>query len=295
LNLFWKTKQFQLLWQAKKNNCLPHALLFIGMKGTNKAASADYFSRALLCQQVTEQGQCCDQCHSCRLIRGLVHPNVLWVEPEKTGTAIKIDQIRAVNDFVNQTSLQGEYRLIILHPADEMNINAANALLKTLEEPSPGALLILISDQKARLPATILSRCQRIVFPPLMKEQTFTWLAAQSSRQDLFQALILMSVRESDPIKIAAALQNHNVVLLLDFLLSWMMDLVRLQVNGSSDGLVNKDHVSQLIELKQKTHLESNVKLMDYVQHLRSKIMMGVNFNKQLLLESLFIRWMECA
>jgi DNA polymerase-3 subunit delta' len=292
---FWQTEQFKRLWQAKVNNCLPHALLFKGIKGTNKAAGAEYLSRALLCHQVTAQGECCGECHHCRLIMGRVHPNVLWIEPEKAGAAIKVDQIRAVNDFINQTSLQGEYRVVIIHTADEMNMNAANALLKTLEEPSSGAILILISDQKARLPATILSRCQRVIFPPPSKEQTFIWLANQPSRQNLFQALGLMLTSKGDPLKAAAELQNNDLVSLLDFFLSWIMDVLRLQLDGNVEGLINQDHVSQLIESKQKTHIKSNVKLMDYIQVLRGKMTEGINFNKQLLLESLFIRWMGCV
>lgn len=290
----WQSEQFQLLWRAKNDNRLPHALLFTGLKGTHKAALAQGFCAALLCQQVTAQGKPCGQCQSCRLIAGRVHPNVLWVEPEKAEVAIKVDQIRAVNDFINHTSLQGEHRIVIIHPADEMNISAANALLKTLEEPSTGALLILINDQRGRLPATILSRCQRVLFPPPTRDQALVWLTNQPSRLDLFQTLIRLAEGKGDPIKSASELQNNDPLQLLDCFLSWVVDLLRLQLNSDSDNLINKDFSQQLMELKQKTQLKKNIKLMEYVQHLRTQLCEGINFNKQLMLESLFIEWIGC-
>ena len=160
----WQVNQWQQLLQAKSQQRLAHAMLFTGLPGIGKAIFAQHFSSALLCQKLNPDGNPCDRCHSCRLIAGRAHPNMLWLEPEKPGQAIKIDQVRDVSEFISQTSLQGDYRIVIINPADDMNTNAANALLKTLEEPSSGAHLILISNQNERLPATILSRCQRVVF-----------------------------------------------------------------------------------------------------------------------------------
>lgn len=290
-----QSQPFQQIWQAKLANRMPHAVLFIGQKGTHKAKTADLLSRALLCQHVTSQGEPCGHCHSCQLSVGRTHPNVLWIEPEKEGAAIKVDQIREVGEFINQTSFQGEYRVVIIHPADNMNINAANALLKTLEEPSSGALLILISDQNGHLPATILSRCQRVVFPQVDKEQAQSWLASQPSRQNLFQVLLQLSQGKADPLKSASELQNNDPLQLLDFFLSWVVDLMRLQLNGGTDGLINKDYLDDLLHLKQKTELKNNIKLMEYTQNLRTQVTEGINFNKQLLLETLFIHWMEWA
>ena len=85
----------------------------------------------------------CGTCHACRLIAGRAHPNVLWVEPEKEGQTIKVDQIREVSEFVNQSSLQGVHRIVLINPANAMNMHAANALLKTLEEPSSGAIIFI--------------------------------------------------------------------------------------------------------------------------------------------------------
>lgn len=328
----WQTQQWQQLWRSQREQRLPHALLFAGAAGTGKAIFADSFARALLCQQVAsrsdeerEMASYCNICHACRLIAGRVHPSVLFVEPEKEGQAIKVDQIRAVSDFINQSSLQGEYRIVVIHPAHDMNANAANALLKTLEEPSSGSIIILISSQFAHLPATILSRCQRILFPRPHTEKALDWLQSQLTdktldpklllqlahgaplaalrlvednmlalRENLFQILYLLSQKQADPIQAAAEWHAHASLQLLDFILSWVMDLLRLQLSVVTD-VINKDYAKQLTELKNQTHLRHNTKWMEYLQQLRGQLSNGVNLNKQLMLESVFIRWVECG
>ena len=125
----FKTKQFQQLWHAKSENRLPHALMLTGVKGTEKNAFADYFSRALMCQQVNlATGEPCDKCHSCRLVMGRAHSDVCWLQPEKEGGSIKVEQIRAIAEFIQQTSFEGGCRIVLITPADAMNTNAANAL-----------------------------------------------------------------------------------------------------------------------------------------------------------------------
>lgn len=139
----WQDKQWQQLWQAKQTERLPHGLLLSGLAGTGKLHFALHFTQALLCSQVSAEGDPCNTCHACRLVMTDVHPNVFRVSPEEEGHAIKVDQIRALAEFIQQSSLQGGFRVAIINPAHSMNISAANALLKTLEEPAEGAILIL--------------------------------------------------------------------------------------------------------------------------------------------------------
>jgi DNA polymerase III subunit delta' len=320
----WQAAQWQQLWQSKSANRLPHALLFDGIQGTGKKIFADTFTRALLCKQVSAEGVYCNACHDCRLIAGRTHPNVLWIEPEKAGQVIKVDQVRDVTEFVNQSSFQGEYRIVIIHPANNMNMNAANALLKTLEEPSNGAIIILISHQNT-LPATIFSRCQRILFPRPNKAAALQWLNTQLSdpaiksewllqlangaplaalqlvhtetlsvRRNLFDTLYLLSKKQSDPTAFAAQKEECELVVLLDFVLSWMMDLLKLQLENNPETMVNQDYEKQLTELAQRTDIKHNIKYMEYVQQLRAQICSGLNLNKHLMMENILIRWMEC-
>lgn len=321
----WQKQQWDKLWQAKKADRLSHALLLVGIHGTGKTQFAENFAQALLCQEMVAEDSC-HHCHTCRLVTGKSHPNVLWIEPEKDGHTIKIDQIRAVGEFVYQTSLQGEYRIVIINPASQMNANAANALLKMLEEPPSGAIMILITDLSSRLPATILSRCQRIIFPPPPSSQALPWLKEQlqsigkkeevdpalvlrfthgaplaaikwvqngiiSTRLKLFQTLPTLSQQEFDPIQIAATLTEIDLLPFLDFILGWILDLLRLQLGANSNEIINIDFSEQLSALKQCTQCQHNMNFLNYLQKLRGQICTGINLNKQLLIESILIKY----
>jgi len=322
----WQTSLWQTLSQAKQANRLAHAFLFSGAVGVGKLTFAEHFLQALLCQQLNRVGEACQTCHACRLISNNTHPNVLRVHPEKAGQAIKVDQVRAITDFVQHSSLQGEYRSVLIHPAHKMNAQAANALLKTIEEPPLGAMFILISEQPSLLPATIRSRCQHLHFPKPKPAQALSWLQAQennfsaetarlllklaqgapltalqlaqeesqSDRQTCLQALCSLGKRQSDPLTVAADLQEKEALPLIDFILSWMMDLLRLQLKGRPEDITNEDYLASLTECTQHTELSKNVAFLTYLQQIRGHLLTGINLNKLLLMESLFIRWREC-
>lgn len=318
----WQKKQWKQLLAAKEAHRLPHALLFSGLPGMGKKIFADNFTRALFCAQPPTSGYFCDNsCHPCRLISGRVHSNVYWVEPEKEGHAIKVDQIREANEFIYQSALAGNYQVMIIHPAHQMNSNAANALLKTLEEPAPGSIIILISEQSERLPPTILSRCQRVIFNSPNQDETLLWLKSELGEQIEDHMLLLnlangaplaardlakndlmlvrreilnsFCVKQFDPIKTAADLQKLDVLQFLDFMLVWMMDLIKIHLCASSDAVVNTDYITQLNELISKHELKKMVALMDYIQEQRSLICSGINLNKQLLMEDVLIRYKQ--
>src|SRR5436190_5622246 len=118
----WQESQWLQLTRMQADARLPHALLFTGMAGIGKAIFANTFAHQLFCQAKSTAP--CYQCHACRLIKGHTHPNVLWIEPEKEGGTIKVDQIREVTEFISHSSLQGDYRLVMINPANDMNINA---------------------------------------------------------------------------------------------------------------------------------------------------------------------------
>src|SRR5690349_8252481 len=126
-------RQWDLLMRAFQHHRLPHAVLLIGKSGIGKKYFAEQFAQHVLCNKHTA----CGECKSCRLIQADTHPDLIRIGPEESGQMIKIDQIRALIDIANTTSLLGGYRIILIHPASAMNHASANALLKTLEEPTP--------------------------------------------------------------------------------------------------------------------------------------------------------------
>lgn len=317
----WQADQWQQIISAQLAGRLPHALLLTGTLGLGKTMFADSLVKTLLCTSNKEIY--CGECHPCRLVAGRVHPNILWIAPEKAGAAIKVDQIREVSEFVSQSSLKGDKRFVIINPADDMNINAANALLKTLEEPAHGAMLILISHEAQRMPATILSRCQRFVFARPEKSMALQWIAQQDKVEDaelllrlsngaplaalalakndellkqratLFKTLL--NIKKSDPIKAAAAQSDYDLLMFIDHIQSWFKDLVQLQLNISSDELTNFDYHKQLNILKSEIPLEQSNAILNYLYNLRKQVARGFNLNKQLTIENVLIRWYNCC
>ncbi len=318
----WQTQVWQHLWQAKQQQRLAHALLFLGTEGIGTREFAIAFANAILCAQPTDLGNWCKECQACHLLHAATHPDLIIIEPEKTGQRIGVDQIRDVIKSVNETTLRGGYRIIIICPSTSMNTNAANALLKSLEEPVPNTLFILISDEGLRLPATIVSRCQKIVFPKPSHDQALQWLKTQLInekvdpqlllklvngaplralsflekdllvlREDIYQGLHSLSRGQSDPIKLAAQWQNEDQINVIDLLLSWLTDLLRYKLTEDPTHLINSDYHNEIVKVSVGL-LKNN--LLAYIEHLqqtRGVLLSSVNLNKQLLLEDLLIQW----
>jgi len=143
---------------------VPQGLLFSGAEGVGKEKAARAFAAALLCRKPGKDGAC-GSCPDCRLLASAAHPNFLFIAPETQ--FLRIDEIRALREELSLKAFSDRPRVAILCPADRMTPQAANALLKTLEEPPAGAHLILVAHRTSVLMPTIVSRCQRVPFFPL--------------------------------------------------------------------------------------------------------------------------------
>jgi|TARA_B110000208_G_C11800390_1_gene441827 DNA polymerase-3 subunit delta' len=195
MKLLWNKPQWQNIMQRKDS--LPHALLLRGRAGVGKLDFATQLSHALLCQQPrTEQSnaeQACGACASCLWLKEGTHPDFRLISPEddsnsesstkkKTGkkTQISVDQIRQLNDYLSLSTHQVKgRRIILIAPAEALNLASANALLKMLEEPPANTLFLLVASQPQRLLPTIMSRCQAVDFPIPAKADAMAWLTEQ--------------------------------------------------------------------------------------------------------------------
>lgn len=179
---------------------LPHALLLHGPRGTGKTAFAERFAQALLCETPQTNGYACGHCPSCTWFLQYSHPDYRRVRPEaldeeageegegegdgkKSAKAarapskeIRIDQVRALADFINVSTHRSGRRLILMYPADALNTASANALLKMLEEPPPSTVFVLVTDSLDRLLPTILSRCRKFALPAPAEGAALKWL-----------------------------------------------------------------------------------------------------------------------
>lgn len=301
----------------------PHAFLFGGASGVGKRLFVEAFADWLLCLQAVN-GQACGECRSCQLRKAGNHPDRLYVGPEEEGKAIRVDAVRQLADFLGQTAQQGGRKVVILHPAEAMNQNAANALLKSLEEPSAETYLLLISDQPSRLLPTIRSRCQvqTLAAPP--QAEALAWLAQQLPEQTAEQhaALLLMaggaplravtlqamdaaSLRqqvvedvkallksEKSASQLAEAWSKLPLQLLADWFCDWTLDLLRLKT-GAAEQASNVDMGQVLPYMARRASVQALLTWQSWLLEHRGMILGKANLNHVLLIETLLIHWKQ--
>lgn len=208
----WQEGLWQNLNQGRQK--LHHAFLMHGRSGIGKYDFALSFSKALLCPNKNHTGHACNECSSCRWFGDESHPDFRLISPEqesssdeetvtakktKKKTQISVAQIRELSDFLSLSSHQTSgLRIILINPAESLNLASANALLKMLEEPAPGVIFILIAHQLQRLLPTIISRCQKINMPVPDEAQALAWLNLKGVQNPAQQLAYL----EGSPIKV---------------------------------------------------------------------------------------------
>ena len=171
---------------------LPHALLIDEARGAGGTWLAQWFAQLVFC---TPPDAPCGACAECRRVLRDEHPDLrvisFYVDPktEKVTSTIRVEQIRELVEDLSLTSHGSRGTVVVIHPADAMNVNALNSLLKTLEEPRPGVHIVLVTDASMRLPATVRSRCQRIAVRAPAREESLAWLNAARKSQD-WQAVL---------------------------------------------------------------------------------------------------------
>jgi DNA polymerase-3 subunit delta' len=176
---------------------LPHALLIYGASGIGKLAFAERFVQFLLCEARTAGREPCGTCDGCRWFLVGSHPDVRRIEPEilakrvpiedetpgqrsaKPSSEIKVEQVRELADFLSIGSHRGRLRVALVHPAEDMNLHAANALLKSLEEPPSGAIFVLVSNRPGELLPTVRSRCMAVPMRVPETGMALEWLRTQ--------------------------------------------------------------------------------------------------------------------
>ncbi|MFK7856023.1 MAG: DNA polymerase III subunit delta' [Granulosicoccus sp.] len=172
----WLERDGAALLSRAAQSRLPHALLITGIDGIGKRAFGQWLAESLLCRDLTEKGAC-QRCESCRQLLADSHPDYRKLVPEGANVSIKVDSVRALVQWLQLTAGQGSYRVALIEDADTLNRNAANSLLKTLEEPADHAVLILTATHIGALPATIRSRCQKTTLKMGDRSAAIEWLA----------------------------------------------------------------------------------------------------------------------
>lgn len=325
----WQQPYWQSFLQQYEQQRLPHAVLLSGQKGVGKWHYAHTMADFLLCA-APRSGLACGECRSCKLNSSNTHPDKSIIVPEESGKQIKIDQIRQLSARISSTAQQGGRKVIILGPVEQLNTNAANALLKNLEEPAKDTFFILYSHVASGVIATIRSRCQLFAMPAPDKSTSIQWLQELGFSENIETALdmsanspllakslldddelieylqqflqALLTVGESDSKHAVPDLALAKPWLDIDpiNLLEWWVQLIYIAIQGlyRLDNNANTESellrsMSAIKSLVSSCNQQWLFRFVDKLLLSKQQLLRGANPNKQLLLEELLLDW--CA
>lgn len=318
----WQLAAWRQLDEARRRGRLAHALLLSGQEDIGKSLFAEELARALLCAEPGDDGRACGHCRACRLLAAGSHPDLHRLSPEEGSRQIRIEAVRKLREESTLVVGEAKRRIFLLDPADALGGPAANALLKTLEEPLAGIHLLLVSSRPESLPITIRSRCQQVRFPQPPAREAAAWLARQgemepdAARQLLgiangapMQALAMantgadreyrqmarefieLAQGKQDPVEIAEQWsQRVELRLSLNYLASWLQLLLRQQM--SNLGIDNP--ALEILQTHQaRLDLRTVFRLLDNLFEIQRDL--NHNLNPQLVLEELLLEWYGIA
>ncbi|MDD5276654.1 MAG: DNA polymerase III subunit delta' [Methylovulum sp.] len=319
----WQQQDWAHLAAYLAQKRIPQALLVIGKKGLGKQQLVKLFANVLLCKQPRSNGFSCGRCSGCLLFQAETHPDFFYIKPDENKTVIGIGQIR---NLVVQLSLKPQfetYRVVIVSPADEISVGAANAFLKYLEEPTERTILILITDKPAKLPLTIVSRCQKLMVTVPDKDMFFSWIKARGPdvsdavaetlfglaqgaplsalsylngqslllRNECFKDWLAIAHQQAHPVIVAEKWFKLPEALLVFWISSWLIDLIKCYYQIGKDGLYNPDLCYPLQALSQRLEPKNLYKFYDLL--LTTRQYLHTQINKQLMFEEILIQWFE--
>jgi DNA polymerase-3 subunit delta' len=309
----WLEPAVASLNAAREAGRLPHALLIHDAVGAGGDWLASWAASVALC---VGQGRApCGKCVGCQRVAANQHPDLIRVHPTEDSKQLRIEQVRELAQELSLTSHQGGYKVGLLSPADSMNRFAANALLKTLEEPPPRTLLILVASQPSRLPATILSRCQKLKVRAPTRAESLEWLQETRGAGDWSgvldvlgdapflaadadpktipalgsetrQTLEEIEAGAADPVATAERWHRSDTALRLQCFENWLTN--RIQRQFGSSGADENRQAAPLPRGLSIMNIRSLFELVEAVRDLRSTL--DVPINRSLALELLFRR-----
>ncbi|MBL7068408.1 MAG: DNA polymerase III subunit delta' [Candidatus Omnitrophica bacterium] len=307
-------KAVEFLKRSIETERLPHSLLFFGPEAVGKKLAALNLAKTLNCE-MKKPLDCCDSCLSCSKINNLNHPDVTWIEPEGSGNKIKIEKIRAMKEAIALKPLEGRVKFFIIERAHLLADEAANSMLKTLEEPPKDSIIILITDDINRIFPTLRSRCQWVLFSASrpadirrflidkynlpQKDANFLShfsggrigraiaMRDEGSLQWKNEVLDRFSkeaiIFDEDPFFFKN--KREKILNMMDVIASWYRDLFILKNEGDTSLLVNADRMEDLIAKADSLSLEETREILN--ETLKARYYVERNVNPKLVLSNL--------
>ncbi len=315
----WQQPVWDTLTQRFPN--LGHGLLFYGKKGSGKTEFAEQFLAWVLCLN-KQQNSPCGECTSCMWLKSDTHPNFVHIttdeENKKQNAKIKIEKIRELLPFVQQT-VEG-WRVILIEPAEALNVASSNALLKTLEEPGERTVIILLADHYLKLPATIRSRLQHFALDRVSPAQTLHYLQQHLPAESVDQSQLLMNLSNQMPLAAVELAKSAWLNRRAEFVQDWqklvMQKNMPMQYATKWNKELNFQDFIQMFEylladivaikleqshknididfkiLVEQYNLESLFEIYQELQ--KSKMQVEQNVQTNLIVDQLFIEMMNC-
>jgi len=316
----WQTAQWQHYKNARDSQHLSHALLLMGNTGIGKHHFAKLLAQSLLCEQIDTQGFACGHCKSCHVYHSHAHPDFKCVTLPDGKKQITVDTIRQLIDFlVLSRSYQG-YRVVIIEHADKMNINAANSLLKALEEPAAYTVIILVVDQLSQMLPTIKSRCQTLHMESPKQKKALEWLKLQDTKssphillsladnkpllalqldnnpeliqqRNAFSTYIVGILKNTQSITVAAKkMEKIDANQLLNWQIKWVQQLIKQRALNSDIAQTKHPVLIEMDNVMQQC--QHNEALWDlYKQLIKLKAMTDYPLNRIIFIESMLLSW----
>ena len=318
----WQVDHWRHVLERRRAGKLPHALLLDGPSGMGKAYFADLLAQSVLCQRPLADGTACGACRGCHLYAAGTHPDALQVRPRAEGKPIVVDQVRALTSFMALTTRSLKVAIVV--PAEAMNVHAANSLLKTLEEPPPDALMLLVSHAPNRLPLTVRSRCQRLRFQgagqagldwlagrlPTQEDVAALWVAAEggpfgalamagqdvpANRLQLVKGLRDVVRGRRDPVAASDPWLLLGLPGALRLMLSWLCDVIRWKCTAQPRFVRNTDLSPELRDLAAALDVARLQGLQGALMRAWWLVWQGANVNPQLAVGDLLIAWAQAG
>ena len=321
----WQIDVWNRLCSQVKQQRLAHAYLLCGERGLGKRKFAIAAARLLLCDKPFVTAPC-GTCNNCLFSRNSHHPDLLYVAPEDGGRVLKVDQVRALGKFTDKTAHSAHRKVVITEQSDALNNSAANALLKTLEEPAGSTVLLLLSDKPGSLLPTIRSRCQRISFVTPERDIALAWLSAVmeeqknlaevldlaggkpilaqelynsgelEQRQNIIRAFVQIAEGKLDPIEFAATAKSLNVSFVMDYLWQTTALIIKYLLCKDEAMLANSEIRTIVTKLqkngrKDDDSLSRLLQLNHAAEEAKRQLGSPSNPNQQLIFEGMMWRW----
>lgn len=311
----WHGGAWATISSALAEGRLAHGLLLHGVPGLGKNTLAEALAAQFLC----EKSSACGACPACHWVAADNHPDFYRISPEEDKATISVDQVRALIGKMTLSSLATGRKVALINPADTLTEAAANALLKTLEEPSGDSVLMLVVNRLSALPATIHSRCQSVAVTRPGPDDALAWLASQQAEKADWPALLRLangaplaalalhqdgfgaqverlsadlqslSNGRAEPASVAARWVKNDAARCVDWLARRVTDVIRVRFGVAGSDVAHNLRPQDLPDGLNQIKLNAMFDYLDTVHRARRRL--DTSLNAQQLIESLLVPW----